>query len=692
MKENPLLGLLISAVTDYAIIVIDPQGVVLTWNEGAGRLTGYKASEIVGQHFSRFYPIELVEQKHPEHELKMALDHGRYEEENWRVRKDGSQFWANVVITPIYNEQNVHIGFAKIARDLSERKKTEEVLKKSEESTRAILDRAYGAFIAMNKRGQITNWNKSAENIFGWSRNEVLWKQLATTIIPHRYRDAHARGLETFLKTGVGTVINQRIEVSALHKDGHEFPVELAVFTVPANDDFMFCAFVLDISQRKAAEERQTALSEELQRSNATLERLNSDLEIRMLALAAANKQLNELTTALADSRDQAMKASQYKSEFVAKISHEIRTPLSAIIGAIEIVMEHRLDNEQLHMAQLISQSANTLLSLVNEILDLSKVEAGKLELETKEFSPYELVDSVRDLLSSKAKKKELSITSTIDSDIPLFVLGDALRVRQVLLNLLSNAIKFTETGSIAIRAQQQQENEDSVVINFSVTDTGRGIPDKLKDNLFEPFVQASQGPRLYQEGTGLGLSICKRLVELMNGTIGYESKQNEGSSFWFEIPFKLPMIKGALSERAAGEAKHPNEAVASSLGRILVVEDQQFLQEIAQHQLQRFGFQVDLAHNGQDAVAKTKYVQYDAVLMDCFMPEMDGFEATRLIRQQDQERSTHTPIIAITAGVMGGDKEECLKAGMDKYLAKPIDWQQLRKILMQFLKPNVRE
>ncbi len=688
MKENPqLLGLLISAVKDYAIMVIDPKGLVLTWNEGAERLTGYTAQEIIGTHFSKFYPSDLIVQQHPDQALAIAAGHGSYEEENWRVRKDGSQFWASVIITPIYDEQNTLIGFAKISRDLSERKTIEEVLRKSDECTRAILDRAYGAFIAMNKKGQITNWNKSAETIFGWKRSEVLWRMLANTIIPHPYREAHTIGLERFIATGVGPVINQRIEISALHKDGHEFPVELAVFTVPEDEDYTFCAFIMDISERKNAEHKQITLSNELQKSNAALEQLNNDLEQRMLSLAQANKQLNDLTTVLADSRDQAMKASQFKSEFVAKISHEIRTPLSAIVGAIEIVLEHPLDNDQLHMANLISQSANTLLSLVNEILDLSKVEAGKLDLEIRELSVKDLVESVSDLLLAKIKKKALQLETIVDKSIPRIVLGDQLRLRQILLNLLTNAIKFTDTGKITVKAVTLKSKKDSVTIHFSVTDSGRGIPDKLQSRLFEPFVQASEGKRLYQEGTGLGLSICKRLVELMQGQIGFDSTENKGSTFWFDVTLKVPPADlNAAPHKSLGESNEDPITPVTNLGKILVVEDQTFLQEVALHQLKRFGFTVDIANNGLEAVRNATSSNYDAILMDCLMPEMDGLEATRLIRQVDKDKKRHTPIIALTAGVMGGDKEECLAAGMDEYLAKPIDWQHLNNLLIKFI------
>jgi len=392
---------------------------------------------------------------------------------------------------------------------------------------------------------------------------------------------------------------------------------------------------------------------------------------------AAARRDLETLSRELEITARGAESASRAKSEFLATVSHEIRTPLNGVIGMSDLLQDQPLPDRARHYADTIHDSARLLLELINDILDFSKIEAQRLELEARPFALEALIDSAISLFMPRAEVRGIRLSCDLDPDLPSYVVGDAGRLRQVLLNLLSNAIKFTEQGEVRLCVRDEGEEQ----LRFEVIDTGSGITPRRQTQLFEPFQQGDPSTARRFGGTGLGLAICKRLVEAQGGRIGLESEVGRGSRFWFVLPLSPADTRAGVEDAVAAA---PEQRVTDA--RLLVVEDNLVNQQVARAMLERLGCRVSVADSADAALRSADRERFDLIFMDVQLPGMDGLEATRRLRARGGW-SAEVPVVAMTAGGPGGDRARCLAAGMNGYLTKPLFQDALMATLQRYLR-----
>ena len=528
----------------------------------------------------------------------------------------------------------------------------------SQAKLQTIVDTALDAVVRMDLSGNIVGWNTQAERTFGWSREEVMGMSLDQTIIPQRFRYEHRRGMQRLAAGNeVTRVLDSRIEVVALRRNGDEFPIELAITKVKSDGQhsYEFCAFIRDISDRREREQKL----------------LNANVMAEAANIA--------------------------KSEFLANMSHEIRTPMSAVIGMAYLALRTEMTPKQHDYITKIHRAALSLLGIINDILDFSKIEAGRLEVEQIPFLLDDVLSNVSNVTAQRAADKGLRYLVTSAEDVPRYLVGDPLRLGQVLINLANNAVKFTEQGELELRCQLAPgATPDGMVrLRFSVRDTGIGMTAQQRGRLFRAFSQANGSTTRNYGGTGLGLSISQQLVRLMGGNIEVESRPGFGSTFYFDLQLARSdaaalSVQAVLHQGAVADL--PLQTSERRSARVLLAEDSPVNQYVTRELLELQGLQVDTVANGQEALDRLKAVGpqgYDLVLMDLAMPVMDGHEATRLLRQD--KRFDDLPLIAVTSRALAGMQARCIEEGMQDYITKPIDPQRLYGVLSRWLGMSIR-
>ena len=511
------------------------------------------------------------------------------------------------------------------------------------------------ASIARASDGCFIDVNENYLRDFGWTRNELIGK---TSLEIHLWPDAQTRQLFIDALRRHGRIINYETRMQDCRENVHHVEISAAMIEIDSSPHVL--AFIHDVTERRQA---MAELSQYRRRLEAMVE---------------------ERTCELAVAKEQAERASRAKSSFLANMSHEIRTPLNAVIGLTHMMRREITDQRQQDRLERVNDSAHHLLGVINDILDISKIEAEKLNLEETNFTTRQVIDETLHMVAFKARDKGLKLLAELPPDLPPALHGDPTRLQQVLLNFLSNAIKFTDHGHVCLRASVIATEGDAILLRFEVEDTGIGVAPEVRPRLFQPFEQAEESTNRRYGGTGLGLAICSQLARLMGGETGLISTPGSGSIFWMTARMKAATVLPPDQARLAGMDAEAEIRRTRQGARLLVVEDEPINQEVALDLLQSLGLEVDLAENGEQAVHLARDRAYDLILMDMQMPVMDGIEATRRILAFP-ERST-TCIVAMTANAFADDRAACLDAGMKDHLGKPVEPAALHAALLRWL------
>ncbi|GJL77118.1 MAG: hypothetical protein NPINA01_01070 [Nitrospinaceae bacterium] len=542
-----------------------------------------------------------------------------------------------------------------LKEEIAERQRAIRAWESSETKMQTIVDNVAAGIITVDESGRIKSYNPMSEKIFGYNESEALGQPIKM-LIPEwnkKNDDAFMRNnlpLSGFSELGFAS------EVVGLCRDGSEVPLDLSISKMSVEEKCLFTGIFRDITERKIAEAE------------------------------------------IVQAKVEADRANQAKSDFLANMSHEIRTPMNSIIGMADLLAESSLSSEQRQYIHLFRSAGESLLMLINDILDLSKIESGGFELESVPFFIRELIEKIIHIMNVRAQERRISLIWQVNPDVPNCVMGDPYRLRQILTNLIGNAIKFTERGSVLVHIESKSENEKEASLRFSVTDTGIGIPEDKLESIFLSFSQAEPNTTRKFGGTGLGLSITRELVEKMKGTLGVESQLNQGSTFFISIQFEkagnyeksvalsnsVNFSGGEGTEQVSKTKSQPtaNGEKEKAL-KILLTEDSPDNQLLIQLYLKKTGHELDIAENGELAVNKFISGNYDLILMDIQMPVMDGYTASKKIREWEREnRLIEVPILALTAHALKGEEERCLHAGCSGYMTKPIKKEKLLNLL----------
>jgi len=638
--------LLVDSVKDYAIFMLDPEGRVATWNAGAELIKGYSASEIIGEHFSKFYPPEARD--FPAYELKVAAAEGRFEDEGWRLRKDGSRFWANVVITALYGADKALIGFAKVTRDLTERREHEEHLRHSEERFRLLVEGVsdYAIFM-LDVNGNVATWNNGAVRIKGYRAEEIVGQHFRK-FYPEDAVESGWPEHELQVATAEGRFVDEGWRV---RKDGAKFWAHVTITALRDEAGRLrgFAKLTRDLTERKRTE-----------------------------ALEASGAERETMLEAERNARMLAQRSARIKDEFLATLSHELRTPLNAILGWTQLLRSRgAVEAADFNRAmEIIERNARAQVRLIDDLLDLSRIMSGRFRLDVQQVSLLDIVRSALDSIEPSAQTKGVRLESVLDPQ-SVIVSGDPARLQQVFWNLLSNAVKFTPKGG-RIQVLLQRVNSH---IEFSVSDTGIGIPAAFLPHVFERFSQKDSSTHREYGGLGLGLAICKQLVDLHGGSIQAKSMgEGHGATFVVTLPLIILGKEREPSARVHPTAVDFSEAVALPRldgVRVVVVDDEADALELIQRVLEAQGGLVSTARSGDEALRLLESHTPDVLISDIGMPNMDGYQFMRRMRAAEP-RERRTPALALTAFARPDDRKLAILAGYTAHLAKPFDMAEL--------------
>ncbi|HEX8985202.1 MAG TPA: PAS domain S-box protein, partial [Bryobacteraceae bacterium] len=647
-EANTKLGTLISH-SPLAVIGTDAGGRVTSWNASAQRMLGWSEDEVLGR------PLPIMDSLE---ELESWLADCRAgavpQREEWTVQgRDGAAFEVSVWSGALHDTAGTFSGTVLMLADNTERRRSQEQVRESEQRYRELFENANDIVVSMDLEGNFTSVNKAAELACGYSRAELLRMSVWNVLAPGEERETRQK-----IQEKLAGAPPRAVEVLCLHKDGSQLYLEIMARLVFRDGrPIGFDSIARNVTERKAWQGQLEQYAGQLQCING------------------------ELSVALATARE----ATEAKSRFLANMSHEIRTPMNGVLGMTELLLATPLNPEQREYAETVRVSADALLVILNDILDISKIEAGKLDLSDEPFEPRDLLANVVALLRPLAQRKRLEFKFEVDERVPQWLRGDPARLRQVLTNLMTNAVKFTERGEVFARFNAEEEDEAVSSILCSVKDTGIGVPPDHAPRLFESFTQGDSSTTRKYGGTGLGLAISKQLIEMMGGRIGFESRPGQGSEFWFRVKLRKQLEPVAAPAPRPAPANGTGSAVPA-LGRILLADDNELNCRIAMRMLEQAGYHVEAVPDGRRAVEAVLSRRFDLVLMDVHMPEMDGFEATRAIRQAEGA-GRRTPVIAMTARTMAGDREKCFEAGMDDHVSKPVHREDLAAAVERWLK-----
>ena len=662
-------GLFDTAPIGY--LEIDRDGIVRRVNRSECKLHDRSESEMLGAHCADLLPEPQRDRYREQIQRKMAGTMILTPYQREYARENGQQVSVEVHEQLLRDSAGTVVGMRMASIDVSQRRQSEAAAYQNANELRALFQAFPDLFLRLDRNGSVLD-AQAGQSSDSFLSAEKFAKGNLQDILPAAVWE-HIRGAQDKVrKTNALEVVEFPIQDQL---GQHTYEMRL----LPINWD-EWIAIVRNISARKSNEQRMKDSALELEQKNQELE----------AALAAARE------------------ATRTKSRFLANMSHEIRTPMNGVLGMADFLLGTELNQEQREYAESIQRSAGSLTSLINDILDFSCIEAGNLRLDRVVFSLRAAIEQAAAEFAAQAQAKGLDFVSAIAPSVPEVALGDPARLRQVFGNLVGNAVKFTERGRIGITAELVSQTRDELRLRFTVSDTGIGIAAGDRERLFETFTQADESNTRKYGGTGLGLAIAKQLVEMLGGEIGVESEPGAGSRFWFTAsfgnaakaestiavqspvrtnpPVSAPRVPAVQSQTATATSKIGR----ANAMRILLAEDNEINQRITLRLLQKLGLSADAVVNGREAVEALEKQKYDLVLMDCQMPEMDGFEATAAIRSREG-KSRHQTICALTANAMAGDRERCLAAGMDDYISKPVGLEKLRDALTRWI-PSVAE